>query len=176
MNQTLKRLAVGAALGIVTPVAAFVGAPSAWAGTVTTPYSCAVGDLPPVADQPAITVNAPASAARGMTATIEASVATGSVAPVDLPPNSVNGTLTIALGSAGSGTITITGLSNPNGTPAGSKLTLVGGSAEVTFGNTGEVTFTPTASTTSFPGSPHPVACTPTGAVPVAATTTVTAG
>ncbi len=144
------------------------GATPASAGTVTQTWFCVSifgggGNV-----DYRITITAPATATRGQTATVTTSVVTVNNHGAYVAAGVVRASMTINLGGAASGTITATGLTNPEIQP-GTPWRVNGGVAQITFANAGNVTFRAAGLNAGSWG------CVSNGLPqPVAATTTVT--
>jgi hypothetical protein len=121
---------------------AMVGASPAAAGTVTASYRCmtAAGGLFSIAYR--VTIDVPASANRGQTVTMNASIEQSRNYGAYLSANVYQATLDIILGGAASGTIQATGLTNPEIQPD-TPWRLTGGTARTTFNTAGDVTYRP---------------------------------
>lgn len=154
---------LAAAATMTTGLFAAAGAAPAMADTVTVNYDC-VGYPSDIA----VTIDAPATAGVGDTATFEVSSVVTTGAPQDLPAGEVVTDMAIVVGGAQSGTITASGLTN-EATPAGQPVNMVGGEAQITFTSAGSVTFTPSTTTQVDNGAQ----CTVVGEAPVGATTVV---
>jgi hypothetical protein len=159
------------ALGLAILAASFgitvFNAPSAAADTVTVSYICGVPTFPPHwNDAYRVTVTAPATATRGQTVTV-----TASLVGIQATANTYQAALVITLGGASSGTITATGLTNP-AIPAGGTPKWNGGRAQVTLASAGTVTFTPGGFTVTRNGS-FQWRCTAQGSPAVADSTRV---
>jgi hypothetical protein len=133
------RTLIAAAMAAATITFA-VAAPAA-AGTVTVGYYC----YGPGIAQGRIMlmeITAPATATRGSTITLGASITDTRNWDQEFKPGEFHAIMGIALGGASSGTVEATGLDTP-AIPRGEPLRLVGGHAQVTLNNVGEVTFSP---------------------------------
>ncbi|MFI9240554.1 hypothetical protein [Streptomyces sp. NPDC053079] len=171
-NRTLTAAAFVAALasagiGLGAP-------PAAAADPVSVGYTCNGPGAPEGVQSLQVTMAAPATVPQGGTADLALEVTTQLRVPISVPANSVSGEMEIAIGGAGSGSVTATGFTNADRIPSGSTVTLTGGTASARLDDAGSTTFSPGNAAVHVFGVT--VNCTVSGTAPVAATTDVTAG
>jgi hypothetical protein len=137
-----RMIVLGAAL-LAAVATTFAAAAPASADTVAVTYICGIppfGAYPPATYD--VTITAPATASRGHTVTLTASVVNRATMTESKDVGFYKATLRIDLGGASSGSVETTGLANPALQP-GDLWQLRDGSAQVTLTNAGDVTFSP---------------------------------
>src|SRR2546421_9401958 len=134
--RTLIAAAMGAAAVTVAAAA------PATAGTVTVSYNC-FGPGIAQGRTMLMEITAPATATRGSTITLGASITDTRNWDQEFQPGQFHAIMGITLSGASSGTVEATGLDTP-AIPRGEPLRLVGGHAQVTVSNPADVTFQPT--------------------------------
>ncbi|MEU7133594.1 hypothetical protein [Streptomyces sp. NPDC046261] len=170
-KRTLRSAALVAALA---SAGLGLGAPPAAADPVSVDYTCTGPGAPGGVQSLRVTMAAPESVPQGGTAELTVEVTTQLTVPISVPARSVTGEMEIAIGGAGSGSVTATGFTNPGSIPSGSTVTLTGGTASARLDTAGSTTFSPGNAAVHVFGVT--VNCTVSGTAPVAATTDVTAG
>jgi len=170
--RSFRRIAALLTATVTAAAISTIGAASAEASTVNVKNACGLPGVYAFYQWVQTTINAPTNAARGQTVEVTVSLTGEATFPNGASAGANQATFTIALGGAGSGTITATGLTNP-AIPPGGKETWIGGHAQVTLANAGDVTFTPNRlQVTSGPTNGY--VCAALAPVPVVATTHVT--
>lgn len=166
MSVRRRLAATGVAVAAVFASAAIATAVPAAADTISVTWLC-TSELGEFTGDYHVTVTAPATAEAGSTHEISVSAEGAQNQDQHVEAGTINATLDVHLGGAGSGVVTATGLSNPEIQP-GTPWRVEGGTAQVTYPAAGEVTHTPgTLDAGYFTCSPaNPPA-------PVAAVTTV---
>jgi len=130
MTSLRRRIAICLAAVAVAGGLVLAGGTPAAAGTVTQRWLCGSITGGTSYGNFHVTITAPATATVGQTATVTAAVTAGVI----------RASLVINLGGVGSGTITATGLTNPDILP-GTPWRVAGGRAQITFTRAGDVTF-----------------------------------
>jgi hypothetical protein len=164
MTTTSLRRAIGAGAAVVLAAGlSTLGTPAATADRVEVEFECVGHWVPKHRRAYTITITAPATAARGATVTLGASIESASapagIGTLDTPSNAV---MPIRLDGAASGEVLAQGFIYPDGS-----TDHAGGRASATLPNAGTVTFRPRS--WFIPG----YNCTAVEPIPVVATTQV---
>lgn len=140
--MALRRIMAIGAAAVTTAGIIIAGGSAASADTVSVSYTCSGFGFPVQNFTYSVTITAPATATRGQTVTLQASIAATSPSSQNVAAGVNRAELDIVLGGASSGTVTATGLTNPS-IQAGTPWRVEGGQAQVTLSNAGTVSFTP---------------------------------
>jgi len=140
MTSLRRRIAICLAAVAVAGGLVLAGVTPAAAGTVTQRWLCGSITGGTSYGNFHVTITAPATASVGQTATVTAAVTAAVNQSNTIAAGVIRASLVINLGGVGSGTITATGLTNPDILP-GTPWRVAGGRAQITFTRAGDVTF-----------------------------------